>query len=276
MAEHVGDPQPGSQTHLRDGDTDATPSEAPRSGVSRRQLFRAGAASATLVAIGAIDPKLAVAADLGDQGLLLKLPGLRRRVSGFFDALRDQPAIRAQFLESPTQLLVDHFFADRRDQIPPQVVSDGNRLLYSALANDEFRSWVASFQAELDGEREAGLISDGASEVPRIKQELARALAQFGDQEILFGLINASKEAGGWEGQGQKSTFVAVEFVVLAIFVAVVNVVVTQFDATPVIERSTQLNPVSSADLRNISEELIRRARQLHESGALLDPAMEI
>ncbi len=226
------------------------PERSEEKGLSRREIFVSGVTSAALVTLGSLDPKTAVAQDLGEEGLVLRMPGLRYEVQEFFEQLGRDSRERERFVRNPTQVMLSRFFPGQ--EVPPQELSDANRFLFSALANDEFRIWMEVYQERLRADLESGRTSaERPPNKERVLRDTAAALAEYGDEDLLFSLLKVPDS---------KLSVVVVEVAIAWFIVALGHIVVTAIDFTPIMDDGPLV--LDSVDLRGLSEQLLQHAQE--------------
>lgn len=242
-------------------DKDNPQEQQPSKGVSRRDVVRGSAVGALAAALGVLKPETLTAADLGNSGLVLRVSGLRGRISRLFDELGHNQGLRHTFIDQPMTVMLQRVFPDRAGKVPAQEISRANRFLFSVLANDQFRVWADGYQSDLLAEMTRTGTRPEDLDRMRILTDTANAMMEFGDADIVRPLLesSASLEAD------QEQDIIAVETAIVVVFVAVLTVFISQIDVTPVIspEDGPVATSMSTSDIRNLADQLVRQAEQV-------------
>jgi hypothetical protein len=224
---------------------------------------------------------------MGTKGLLiLEYDNLARATEGFYERLNSSPAFQQAFLDDPMGILRRSIFPNA--PLPPEgVLNKGNRLLYALLSNANFMSWANEFQASMENEvQQAMRQTDDRNEAiksllvsfdkNRMYSEIVDGILNSIDKETLYSLVIGTNLNDTLSSLRVRSTeyvytneYVASELYVAAYLVAVLAIVITQFDATPIVEPQG----INREDLQRISGSLTsslrEKAVQIRESGAL-------
>ena len=161
---------------------------------------------------------------------------------------------------------------------PKQEVSEANRFLFSLLSNDGFRQWVSEFQARLAREIEAGELDPETVDKGMLYEEVARAFIEYGDKNLIASLAMGPGNHGIPPENDDDMCSVThlstcIESFLVVAIAAIVVLVLTQIDLTPLTSPSSSLSP---RELRGIADQLVLEARKLDREGTLRDPAATI
>jgi len=193
--------------------------------------------------------------------LELNLNDLRARTKRLFDQLDEDVNARSAFLADPLTHVAELYgvTADR------QVANSANRILFTMLSNDRFRTWLECYPAERDGK---------PIERSEFARDFARALIDYGDPDIIDNLLRHAAEGFGLPGFQE----VAQQFVT-GPEKSVVTPAATPSSSSAKVESSQNfehkgfglgdLSVINPAQFRAIMEQLIERAKQLSEAGEL-------
>jgi hypothetical protein len=178
-----------------------------------------------------------------DQWLLLKHESLRQEINGLFDALASNPAARQNFINNPAGVLRAAFSFTHSDIEFNQDDSEANKLLFSIVSNPNFFDFIKERQ------------SKAPTGKPETLKEFAEAYLQFGDPEILAGLLDDARNPS--------------RIYALPPFVLLVLVVVVAFTVLAVAVDSHMVpdNNVSVPDLRSLAEVMAKEAKEARTSG---------
>ena len=120
--------------------------------------------------------------------LILKRGDLQRDTAALFANLREDASAREQFIKDPARHLSERVI---KQQLPPQRISDANRVLFTMLANDGFRHWLDEYQANPSGKQ----VSQ-----EQFGSDFAKAVLQFGDSDLLNALFKHAADGFGLPG----------------------------------------------------------------------------
>jgi hypothetical protein len=116
--------------------------------------------------------------------LVLNREGLRNHAASLFDQLDKDDAAKQAFLNDPVGQLAGGI---AEGNLPPQQISDANRLLFATLANDKFREWLDNYEARPNGQR----VSD-----EQFARDYADALIKYGDSDLLQAALQHAANTG--------------------------------------------------------------------------------
>src|SRR5258708_20571254 len=129
--------------------------------------------------------------------LVLKYQNFRGEVSRFFVELNNSPALRRQFFKNPTLSLQTKIPSLRDIKLSNQQEDLANRILFSALSNEEFLNFLRTYREKKIEAITRYLNSpddkQAANELDErtIKAEFAAALLEFGDKELLSIILDS-------------------------------------------------------------------------------------
>lgn len=208
---------------------------------------------------------------LEKPSLILKMPGLHSGLTKLFRALRKSET-REQFIHNPAKAISRYLPSL---SLTATEVSHANRFLFSILANDKFKSWALSYQQEqMKAYRKN---PDMKLSRNQITQDLARAYAEFGDKDLLLSLVNPLSLRAAPPKSVAISNYIHTHTVILQVGWAIILVVLTAIDFTPIVDRPEDVDfALSPAEMGAIADQLIARAKELRKSGALFDPEKEL
>jgi hypothetical protein len=204
--------------------------------------------------------------------LILKHQDFRDEVSGFFKELNKDSNLRSLFFTNPSLVLRTKLPSLGNVNISEQQDDLANRVLFSVLSNDEFKTFLREYQKKKTKAVERFLKSPqdkkAAAELEErtIRLELAEAMLKFGDKELL------SNIAGQNMSLNQGLLSVTVIFVIYLLAIAVILVVHTivffgtSGDFAPNFRGRL---PIPASALRRIADQLVDAARQAREAGNL-------
>lgn len=180
--------------------------------------------------------------------LVIKPRGLRKNLVTLFQRLEKNTKARDAFIRNPVGTLAKEV---TRRRLPPQRVSEANRLLFALLANDEMVRWLRTYGTNR---------VSGKLDKKQFALAFARQIQKCDDANILAGVvINAARGygiPGLWEVAYQ----------------CVVNETPTKYDAvcTPVAkDKLPEELGVPPEVLRLTTEHLISHAKDLARKGIL-------
>jgi hypothetical protein len=241
------------------------PTREGSGGVSRRSLIQGSVAGlALLSASGTSAWPDGACEDL----LIFKEDNLRRSMGALFALLRKDDEIRRQFFEDPTRVIIAAILPKGAEMPPEQQISEGNRLLFSLLANDGFRQWASEFQTKLSADIESGLLVPGEIDKKVLYEEVAKAFVEYGDKNLIASLA-VQPDKPPVCSVTHVSTCIEISVVVAALLIAVI----TMIDLTPIAEPRSRLSPM---ELRSIADQLVLHAKELDHAGTLRDVSATI
>jgi hypothetical protein len=205
--------------------------------------------------------------------LILKHQDFRTEVSGFFKELNKDSALRNLFFTNPSLVLRTKLPSLSDINISEPRYESANRVLFSVLSNDKFKTFLKEYQERKNEAIERFLKSPedkrAAAELDErtMRAEVAEALLEFGDKELLSSLLGASGSID--RNTRSFSTLVLLEILVAIVAVAVHAVVFlgTSGDFAPT---SPGRLPISAQALRKIANQLVATAQQARQSGDLI------
>jgi hypothetical protein len=153
-------------------------------------------------------------------------------------------------------------------------VSEANRLLFSALANDRFYSWLEEYQARLINElRETKRTKP---DLDKVAQDISQAILEHGDANLVLSLGLQGRPVPSDVFRTPASAFVLVDDVAIGVHVYLVFKFVKYFDFLVTFDPEEDFDVrLTPAQLRAISEQIIEHAKALKDAGALSDPTVQ-
>jgi uncharacterized protein YneF (UPF0154 family) len=206
--------------------------------------------------------------------LILKHQDFRTEVSGFFKELNKDSALRNLFFTNPSLVLRTKLPSLSDINISEQQDELANKVLFSALSNEKFMTFLQEYQERKNEAIERFLKSPedkrAAAELDErtMRAEVAEALLEFGDKELFANILR-----GGGSATQRAGAPVLVSIVVLVVNIAViagihliihtvVKLGMAGFEENP---------PISAAAMRKIANQLVAAARQAREAGDLME-----
>lgn len=192
------------------------------------------------------------------EPLVLKKGDLRKNTAALFEKLESDEKLRDRFIQNPVQMLSERVF---KQKVPRQTVSESNRFLFSILANERFLDWLAKWKAEN---------RDRKLEKNEFNRAIAGALIEFGDENLGASVV-ASNLAGVRLFGANETQCVCNNPAGTA--------TCTPVDTPSSAKSSSNHDGFGFGDprdvdpqlVRAITDQLIERAKQLSEEGALAD-----
>lgn len=202
--------------------------------------------------------------------LLLRHQDLRVEVAALFASLGKDRSLSAAFFSNPAMVLRAKLPSLAAVGMTAEQDQLANRMLFSVLTNDEFKAFLKDFQKRKSS-AVAKLVKDpsdveAAAQLDEnaLKSEFAEAILKFGDKELVANLLGTSAALGPGTGMGWFAVYV-----VLIVVVAAVHALVmlgTTHDVAPTFGKI----PISAAEIRRISEQLVAAARTARQQGGLV------
>jgi len=204
--------------------------------------------------------------------LILKHDDLRSEVSTFFKALNKDSALRNLFFTNPILVLRTKLPSLRGIEASDEIDSLANKVLFAALSNEKFLTFLEKFQARKNealkrlqtspkDKRASAELDDRA-----MTAELAEALINFGDKELLSNLLSASSV-----GRRAAPPVLITRTILLveAVVVLGIEVVVHTVVRIGITGDLGPKPPISAQALRKIANELVTTAKQARAAGDL-------
>ncbi|SEM16226.1 hypothetical protein SAMN05444354_112142 [Stigmatella aurantiaca] len=202
--------------------------------------------------------------------LVLGRKAFRQSMVALFQDLDTDEKAQQRFIQDPAGIIMDRVF---QEKLPPQRASEANRLLFSVLANKRFFRWMDQYANENKGRRV------GKDE---FNQDFAKALLEFGDHELLLSVVSNASTGFGIPGMGDRAQQILINN---AAGTAVATPVNSPSTSDQTLRSSQNFNGLGFGDLgqlvnpailRSISEQLLARAQELKDVGALADLSVQI
>ena len=129
--------------------------------------------------------------------LVLQAPEVRERMTNLLERMETDQGLQQLYVNDPAGVIQKFVFPDQTG-VPAAEINRGNRMLYSLLSNNAFLAWARDYEQNLLTQaREATQIEDPASALSayltvtdrgRLHDDLAGAVAEFGDKELIASL----------------------------------------------------------------------------------------
>jgi len=241
-----------------------------RRGVLRHGLRAAAAAAAgSLGGCGAIGQGTNVTQSL--RSLVLRDDQLAAKTMALSNALKASPQLQSDFINHPSEVVAQWILpADVGSAISPQRFSNANRVVYSVVSNDGFRTWVQQYAAYVKG--------TGSVDKSQIIKDLSGAIIRFGNTPLIQAIMEENELASRSVDENALAAnpslvpinlLYIVDFVFFFRFIAVYEAVLFLaflfFGSQAVAARPT----VTPPELRALAEAIISRGRELARSGSL-------
>jgi hypothetical protein len=123
-----------------------------------------------------------------DESPVLRRIATVRRVDAFFQAMSHDFLLRQQFITNPIHVLSEYVYGT---QIPSERASVSNQLIYAALSDREFLSWVHFYASE-----HRDNVPSGAEFV----KDFAQAIVDHGGHHAVIALIRSAVAGNGLVG----------------------------------------------------------------------------
>lgn len=193
-------------------------------------------------------------------GLVLKREDIKRHTEALFAKLENDADMRQRFIQDPTGHLASEIV---RQELPPQQLSDANRVLFAMLANDRFRQWLDDYKSVRDGKpvtREQFAI------------DFAKAAAEFGDSDLLRALFKHAGDGFGIPGINAQQLVIGPEK-------SIATPAATPSTSNQTAHSSSNANAFQPGDIagidpafmRAIVGQMIEHAKTLQVAGQLAD-----
>ncbi len=191
--------------------------------------------------------------------LLLEAKELPTRVNSLISKLsKDEISIK-KFIEDPTGESVKELIPEISKKTSARDLSDGNKLIYSALANKDFRNWMDKYQdgaeKELKSKINANKSFDEIFSRERVLKDFSEAIFEHGDKKLLSTFVKLVDKDSHPVG-----AFAIAIVVVVAVAICVAAVIGT-VGPDPVFQsaRGSRIK-ADPQKLRSLSETMIKKA----------------
>jgi hypothetical protein len=206
--------------------------------------------------------------------LVLKYPDFRNDVANFFRELNDDSDLQRLFFENPTLVMRTKLRSLGNVDLDSQQDERANKLLFSALSNERFMSFLAQYQRRkveavraylrAPGDREAAAELDQR----RIKREIAQALLEFGDAELVYNLIGVDFALDDDDHNGHIYFLVyQIMFIFESTFL-ITQIQIVIMESLLIGEPDPEFS-IRPSELRRIAEQLAAVARRKRADGEL-------
>ena len=207
--------------------------------------------------------------------LVLKYGDFREDVAGFFVSLNNDPELRRLFFENPTLVIRTKLRSLSNVDLTSQQDERANRMVFSALSNERFMSFLAEYQRRKADAIRRYLRSpadeEAAAELDerQIRREFAQALLEYGDRELLYNIVGAGSVFEDDDHNGHIYTLIyQIVFVYEGYYVF--DHYFTFMIEFLLLGEPTEPWPVSAGELRQIAEQLAATARRKRSDGELM------
>ncbi|WP_387466251.1 hypothetical protein [Photorhabdus sp. RM323S] len=175
------------------------------------------------------------------------------------------------FLNNPTGTIAAHF-PEVIGKVNIEKVGEANKLVFSIMANDDFRNWAISYSQKL--KHNFSISSAKKINKDEIRMDVAKAILKSGDQDIVYALLNEQSRKDGLTTEDMQSkidSIIAVETVIVLIAVAVIHVAITAMDFNPYAPPTGPdihvFNKSGGNDIRSIAQQLVKVAKNNKRAG---------
>ena len=189
--------------------------------------------------------------------LEIKHKDLQKNVLRLFEEMQQNKSMMDSFIHNPTEQIVNKVM---RKKLPPQQISEANRLLFSLIANDEMLNWLNNYNKDMSG---------GKIDKKQFAMDFAKEISKLGDENILVSLISNAVQGYGIPGLGDIA------------YQCVCNETPNKNECacTPVAKDQLSLPDgvrIKPEMLRAITEHLVSYAKKLRSEGKLSNLATPI
>ena len=201
--------------------------------------------------------------------LVVSRPEFSQSLRRLMDDLLTDRTISTRLSHDPFGT-ISSYFSDTIGTPNVQQLSDANRLIFSVLANDDFRTWVEDFNRTLS--ERFDLSSPPSLDKVAIRKEVAEALLRHGDKDIVSALLSTPSPSVGCLPKCRPSPFsntnmgdVAV-LVVAVVAVHVVTISIDFFGRAVGNRHESVIQESSSANIRAIADQLVQAAKDFRDA----------
>lgn len=189
--------------------------------------------------------------------LEIKQKDLQKNLLKLFAEMQKDKKLMNSFIHNPTKHIANFVMGKK---LPPQQISEANRLLFSLIANDDMVKWLNTYR---EYERE------GEIDKKKFAVDFAREIGKLGDENILISLVSNAVQGYGIPGMGE------------AAYQCVCNETPNKYSCacTPVAKNQLPVPDgimVRPEMLRALAEHLISYAKDLSREGKLSNLANAI
>jgi hypothetical protein len=201
---------------------------------------------------------------------------LRKRVSDLFDELEKNPELSNAFIRNPIVVLQTKIFPEF-PKFDIDQTNEANQFLFSVLSNDKFVQWLEKYQKQtIKNYNNSGKLPSKR----KVLQEFAKGLIENGDPKILSDLLDTSQKT---IEQLNSSKMIEMDFIVsnknfaiweylflIRISLFVYNYYYFTYQAAgigkiDIIDEQQQIVTISSKELRSLSDQIVKDAKQKRE-----------
>lgn len=189
-------------------------------------------------------------------------PDNSNKLKSLFRSFDGDPRRLQSFIEDPTGTTLKEVFGDKVGEVPPDSVSDANKLLLSAMSNPKFKDWTIAYQeqtvAELGKPEHAGKTLHEIIPREKFLEDVANALISNGDSKLVSSFIVAAKNS-----PARGEPVVTVDVAVAVAAVAVIVVAITAIDVTPRVINPLYDLTANPRTLKSIAETLTKEGLKI-------------
>ena len=202
---------------------------------------------------------------------------LRKRVSDLFDELEKNPELATVFIRNPIVVLQTKIFPEF-PEFDVDRTNEANQFLFSVLSNDKFIQWLEKYQKQtINHYNKSGKLPNKH----KVLQEFAKGLIENGDPKILSDLLDTSSKT---IEQLKSSKMIEMDFIISNknfaiweyLFLIRISLFVYNYDyftyqaagigKIDIIDEQQKIVTISSKELRSLSDQIIKYAKQKRES----------
>lgn len=178
----------------------------------------------------------------------LKSRKMQQSLEKFFEEIDADKNLQELFIQNPSGIISEKVM---QNKMPPQQLSEANRLLFSLISNDKMMEWLNKYSEIHKAEK---------IDNKKFAADFAKAIAEVDDTNIIVSIVNNAALGFGLPGFTNNA------------YQCVCNETwktETSCTCTPVSKYPTNLGTVTPETLRAISEHLIKYAKKLNSEGRL-------
>ena len=154
---------------------------------TRRSLLRQGLEATALTAAAMLgDGRVLAQTASPQQPLILRNDELAPKTAAFHKELKASPRLQSEFINNPIKVVAQRFLPQNiADGISPQRINNANRVLFSIISNDRFRTWAEEYKVTLKK-------TDNVDKSQLIK-DFSAAVIRYGDAALVQGIVEEHK-----------------------------------------------------------------------------------
>lgn len=228
---------------------------------TRRSLLRQGLKATAVTTAAAMlggDHVLAQT-DRKQQPLILRNDELAAKTGAFHKELKGSPRLQSEFINNPSKVVAQRFLPpNTATEISSQRLNNANRVLFSIISNERFRTWAEEYQASLK--------KTGRIDKSQIVKDFSAAVIRYGDAALVQGIVEEGtlKSAQSSDGGG---VLIAVDLLAIAW-----GVVIIAFAAIILLGYPGGVpQTLTAVEIRAIVDKMTIKAHEMGRSGALTE-----